>query len=131
LRLRHAFSSVGSERDVPRREPHLLVTALILPTRFVTRVRFEEAALQVIERGPGDRLVEMRLQTVYLHGADHGAETFDRANSRQRRDRGRGDAFTEQVLRLRHAREDLGPQLDRRVEDLGAELVAVRLLPGG
>ena len=117
------------EREVTRREPHLLVAALVFPTGFVTRVRFEQPALQVLDRGAGDRLVEVRLQPLDLHGADHRAEALDRADPRQRRDRRLPHAFAQQVLRLRDVREDLGPELDRRVEDLGAELIAVRLLP--
>ena len=42
---------------------------------------------------------------------------------------GPANALAQQELRLRDVREHLGPQLERRVEDLGAELLAVRLLP--
>ena len=86
-RLRHVLGDRLLERDVARREPHLLVAAFVFPTRFVARVRLEQAALQVRDRGAGDRLVEVRLQVVDVHGADHRAEALDGADAGERRDR--------------------------------------------
>ena len=47
-RLRHVVGDRVLERDVARREPHLLVAAFVFPTGFVARVRFEQPALQVL-----------------------------------------------------------------------------------
>ncbi len=52
------------ERDVARREPHLLVAGFFFPSGFVARVRLEQTALQVRDRGAVDALVEVLLHVV-------------------------------------------------------------------
>jgi hypothetical protein len=39
------------------------------------------------------------------------------------------DAFAQQILRLRDVREHFGPQLQRCIENLGSEVLPMRLLP--
>jgi len=88
-------------------------------------VRFEQTVLQVRDRSPGDRLVEVPLHVAELNVADHRAEPLDGSDARQLRDHRLAHSLAQQVLRLRDVGIRLGPHLDRRVEDLGAELLAV------
>ena len=46
------------ERDVARREPHVLVPGFLVPARLVARVRLEQPAVEVLDRGARDALVE-------------------------------------------------------------------------
>ena len=54
--------------------------------------------------------VEVTLEIAGMRVADHRAEAFDGADTRQRRDRRFAHALAQQVLRLRDVRERLGPQ---------------------
>ena len=128
-RLRHVFGHRALERDIARREPHLLVTRLFFPARFVACVRLEETVLKMRDRRAVDALCEVSLQLLDVDRTDHRAETLDRPDARQRADGRPRYALTQQILRLRDVREGVGPLLDRRVENVVAEQLAMRLLP--
>ncbi len=84
---------------------------------------------QVVERGARDALDEV---TLHVLDCTSGSSTPKPSTVPMRVsacDRRPGNARAEQELRLRDVREHLGPQLDRCVEHLGTEHLAVRLLP--
>ena len=67
---------------------------------------------------------------VDLHRADHRAEALDGADARRATEIvGSRTPSRSRYFVCATFGNDLGPQLERRVEDLGAELLAVRLLP--
>ena len=87
-RLRHVVGDRVLERDVARREPHLLVAAFVFPARFVARVRFEQAAAAgaaIAVPAIDSSKCDCRSSTCTC--ADHRAEAFDGADARERRDR--------------------------------------------
>ena len=112
------------ECDVARREPHLLVAALVLEAGLVACVRFVEAAVEVHHRGAVDILDEEAAQIGHLAVPDHRSEPLDRADASERRDERLGHALFEQVRRLRDVRVVLGPRREREVEQRRGELRA-------
>ena len=119
------------ERDVARREPHVLVTELVGEARLVACVRLEQTPIEVRERSAGNRLDHVILDGAAVDGADEATKALDGADaSEDDRDR-RRDAAAEQQSRLREVRVARRPLVERRLGDLGAERGAVIRLPGG
>ncbi len=117
------------ERDVARGEPHVSVARLRLPPRLVTRVGLEEATFQVRDRRTRNALREVQLRIAEPDVADQRAEALDRSDASEGRHDRVAYALAQQVARLVEVRVRLGPGLQRRVDDLAAELLAVSSLP--
>ena len=104
------------EREIARGLPHLLVSALVAVARFVARVRFEERAAQVGERGARDRLADEGAEIGHLDVADDRAEALDDRDDRERAHDRLAHALAQQQLRLRDVRELGRHQLARNLE---------------
>ena len=76
------------ERDVARREPHVLVPGLVFPTRLVARVRLEQPAVAGASSAvPSMLSTKNRCRSPTVACADHRAEALDGPDAGQRRDR--------------------------------------------
>jgi len=107
------------------------VTGLVAPTGFVAGLRFEQTVLEVRETGAVDALGEEPLKVTGRGDiADHRPETLDGADARQRRDDRAAHTLRQEVLRLRDVGVRRRPGRERRVDDVGTERLAVRVLPG-
>ena len=133
--LEHRLGLVLGDRvlegDVADGIPHAVVAGFLAPAGLISGVGLDEARPEVGGRRPRDVLVEVPLHVGRGEEADHGAEALDGADAGQRGDDRLTDPVAQQEACLVDVRVVVGPRLDRRVKDLGAERAPVLFLPCG
>ncbi len=118
------------QRRVARRVPHLAMAALLGPSRLVARMRFEQAAGEMSQRGASGLLADESVERRHRQLANHRAEALDDRDFGQPSHHRLAHARAQQEFHLRNIRHLRRNGIGRNLKQRSPRSSNMLLLPG-